>query len=453
MNYSNFTIDVNIPNAEVESPSESLKTSLGVDSGDYARLTIVVKDVLFNAYKQDYGHRDLWSVTILYALLVNKNDAVLTLMRMGVDVDAVKQKAKESVDVSDSDGTAEIKDVIKHAIEEADAAQFPLVDTNHLLLGLLRCGGSAAHRILSDFDVTYQKVLAHGSNLSPTCFMGSMRSILEQAQNDARDWRHGFIRTEHVLYALLVRDTVSNQRTNATLILRGLGVDLDKLERSLEDLFKVDNSINKGEIPFDGALEDVLNVAFTKSKGKVYTEHFLLGMLRCGCHSFLFNEYGVTYEKVKACIANGIFDDDDDSKVDDSLSKTGMTFMEALVYAEKGKKIRRKSFKDGFYASYGDTIYLSFFDKDGCSTHTFSFADYNANDWEVIYDTMPFIEALEQAKQGKKIAELGERFETVYARFDEKGSLCLYYRDTDKYLETMVLQVIDVDSENWYVVE
>jgi ATP-dependent Clp protease ATP-binding subunit ClpC len=110
-------------------------------------------------------------------------------------------------------------------------------------------------------------------------FTERARQVVVFAQDEARELRHNYIGTEHLLLGLL--------REEHGLAARVLGTLDVTLERTRADVMRVvgrGDSVVKGQIPFTPrakhALELALNEATELGHGHIGTEHVLLGIAR-----------------------------------------------------------------------------------------------------------------------------------------------------------------------------
>ncbi len=107
--------------------------------------------------------------------------------------------------------TSSSKRVIKYAHEEAKHFRNDAVDTEHLLLGLLKDENSFAVKALAQMDVTIEKVRSAVIQEIPIGnydfdnlnFSKQSKEVLELAYKEARLLRHTFIGSEHLLLGLL----------------------------------------------------------------------------------------------------------------------------------------------------------------------------------------------------------------------------------------------------------
>ena len=125
-----------------------------------------------------------------------------------------------------------IKSVIL-AQEEARKTGHNLVGSEHLLLGVMEEGTSTATKILTDWQVKasnirqlVEEIVGRGAGFSPANipFTPKVKSIFEQALQEARQLDTNYISPEHILLAIAKQiDTL------AAKMLIKQGVDLEKL--------------------------------------------------------------------------------------------------------------------------------------------------------------------------------------------------------------------------------
>jgi len=112
------------------------------------------------------------------------------------------------------------------------------VGTEHLLLGLLAQDSSMGAKLLEGAGVTLERARV-ALNLTPKTLVINMgakgysetaKLTLKMAYDVAQDYNQDFCGTEHILYSIL---TQKNAR--ATILLRDMGVDIDRLTAELEN--------------------------------------------------------------------------------------------------------------------------------------------------------------------------------------------------------------------------
>jgi ATP-dependent Clp protease ATP-binding subunit ClpC len=111
-------------------------------------------------------------------------------------------------------------------------------------------------------------------------FTDRARRVVVQAQEEARDLRHSFVGTEHILLGLLHEGGV------APKALESLGISLQAVRQRVEEVIGRDGLPPSGHIPFTPGAKKVLELALAESRalGHQYvgTEHILLGLIREG---------------------------------------------------------------------------------------------------------------------------------------------------------------------------
>ncbi|HEY4160706.1 MAG TPA: ATP-dependent Clp protease ATP-binding subunit [Candidatus Saccharimonadales bacterium] len=112
------------------------------------------------------------------------------------------------------------------------------VGTEHLLLGLLAQDSSMGAKLLEGTGVTLDKARI-ALNLTPKTLVINMgakgysetaKLTLKMAYDVAQDYNQDFCGTEHILYSIL-----SQKNARATILLRDMGVDIDRLTAELEN--------------------------------------------------------------------------------------------------------------------------------------------------------------------------------------------------------------------------
>lgn len=129
------------------------------------------------------------------------------------------------------------------------------VGTEHLLLGLLAQDTSMGAKILEGAGVTLDKARV-ALNLTPKTLVINMgakgysetaKLTLKMAYDVAQDYNQDFCGTEHILYSIL-----SQKNARATILLRDMSVDIDRLTAELENFLsrqqfeEGDNSADTG---------------------------------------------------------------------------------------------------------------------------------------------------------------------------------------------------------------
>jgi ATP-dependent Clp protease ATP-binding subunit ClpA len=129
--------------------------------------------------------------------------------------------------------------VLVLAQEEARLLDHPVIDSEHILLGLIREERGVAARVLSDAGVDLAQAreevdrlvgpIGHPSSGSPP-FTARAKKALEHALRSALSMGHSYIGTEHLLLGV-----IEEEDTVARRVLEALGTDADELRFRVAD--------------------------------------------------------------------------------------------------------------------------------------------------------------------------------------------------------------------------
>lgn len=142
------------------------------------------------------------------------------------------------------------------------------VGTEHLLLGLLAQDSSMGAKLLEGAGVTLDKARV-ALNLTPKTLVINMgakgysetaKLTLKMAYDVAQDYNQDFCGTEHILYSIL-----SQKNARATVLLRDMGIDIDRLTAELEGF------LNRQQYDSDDANPDSATRRGRKGVGKKTT--------------------------------------------------------------------------------------------------------------------------------------------------------------------------------------
>lgn len=143
--------------------------------------------------------------------------------------------------------TQSSKKAIKYATEEARIYLSPEVDTEHLLLGLLRDEKAFAMTVLVELEVPVEKlrdvVVAAmemgGAKVENTAwaFSDLSKEVLEVAYGESRTLRHGHIGTEHLLLSM-----TKVQQGKAARHLRDFGVTYSTARGAITSIIRAQSS-------------------------------------------------------------------------------------------------------------------------------------------------------------------------------------------------------------------
>ncbi len=133
-------------------------------------------------------------------------------------------------------------------------------------------------------------------------FSERVQEVIRLSREEAIRLGHDSIGTEHLLLGI-----IRENHGVAVKILRNLGVDLDKLKKTIEDTVRPSGgTMTIGNIPLTKQAEKVLKI--TQIESKIYksdvigTEHILLSILRDeeNIATQILHQFNVTYESARA---------------------------------------------------------------------------------------------------------------------------------------------------------
>jgi hypothetical protein len=130
-------------------------------------------------------------------------------------------------------------------------------------------------------------------------FTDQARQVVVLAQDEARELRHNYIGTEHILLGLLREDGV------AAGVLRGLNVTVEAVREEVAKIIGQGDEVIAGQIPFTPRAKKVLELALREalSLGHNYigSEHILLGVARedDGVAARILHDSGLNSEMIR----------------------------------------------------------------------------------------------------------------------------------------------------------
>jgi ATP-dependent Clp protease ATP-binding subunit ClpA len=331
------------------------------DRDKFNRFTERARKVLSLAQEeaQRFQHNYIGTEHILLGLIREGEGVGAKVLRnLGVDL----QRAHDSVEFIIGRGdrivlgeiglTPRAKKVIEYAVDEARRLNHHYIETEHLLLGLLREGEGIAAGVLQSLGVDLEQarrqtfaVLGGGGqggvqeprpeevegseipdqdkdraiNLEPLQdgddrpleatlgqtgrfdkFSVRARRVMESAQQEAQRFQHSYIGTEHILLGL-----VRENKGIATHVLLNLGVERDKVRSAVEFIIGSGDRIVVGEIGLTPRAKRVIELAVDEARrmnhSYIGTEHLLLGLVREGegIAAGVLESLGVTLEKAR----------------------------------------------------------------------------------------------------------------------------------------------------------
>ncbi len=137
-------------------------------------------------------------------------------------------------------------------------------------------------------------------------FSNRVNDVIRHSREEAMRLGHDYIGTEHLLLGVICEG-----EGIAVKILKGLGVDLIKLKKSIEDTVRASSTtLTIGNIPLTKQAEKVLRITYLEAKlyksDIIGTEHLLLSLLRDeeNIAAQILAQYYVNYEAVRKELDN-----------------------------------------------------------------------------------------------------------------------------------------------------
>ena len=132
-------------------------------------------------------------------------------------------------------------------------------------------------------------------------FSKGIRKILKLAKEEAVRLSHSYVGSEHLLLGI-----IKDNKGKAALILKSIGIDLDEMKLSIEELIKSSSANNGtftlGHLPLTRRADRILRSSFNESK-KFNQEmanqpHLLLALAKEneGVANQILSSYSIDYE-------------------------------------------------------------------------------------------------------------------------------------------------------------
>jgi ATP-dependent Clp protease ATP-binding subunit ClpA len=135
-------------------------------------------------------------------------------------------------------------------------------------------------------------------------FTEDARQVIVRAQGEARELRHHYIGTEHILLGLFDEDTSA-----AGTVLESLGLELDAARSDVIEIVGIgDEKVSSGQIPFTPRAKKVLELSLREalSLGHNYiaTGHVLLALSREGegVAAAILRDHGIADDVLRTAI-------------------------------------------------------------------------------------------------------------------------------------------------------
>jgi hypothetical protein len=205
------------------------------------------------------------------------------------------------IPASPSFGPAEIFDAFFEKIRAVPFPEEQMERTKHLQQqpDARAVDTSAQVKDAEAMEVTTKTSSGGGSRLER--FSASEQRALALAQEEAKQFNHNYIGTEHILLGL-----ISETEGVAARVLSGLGVDLSKVRSVVEFIIGRGEEPVQGEIGLTPRANKSMDLAVDEARRMnhtyIGTEHLLIGLLREGegVAAGVLESQGVTLEKVRS---------------------------------------------------------------------------------------------------------------------------------------------------------
>lgn len=240
-----------------------------------------------------------------------------TLEELGVTVEKVREAVEKAQERGDSIVPIQIETGMApfaNKPENADDWHHPLmrIDTENLLLGLLRVPESTAMQILQGLDVPSPNdirkllYLEHSTTWQTynqgyaQRFTRPARRAWSLSQEEARRCQDGYIGSHHLLLGL-----VGEGSGIAASVLVQMGVELSEMRKEIERMYGRGDSIVADDIKLTQHLKDIIELASNEARRlnhrSIGTGHLLLVLLReeDGLEAGILESLGVDLDRMR----------------------------------------------------------------------------------------------------------------------------------------------------------
>jgi len=255
------------------------------------------------------------------AIVLNNLD--LDLKKIRQEVEKIVQSGPDIVTIGKLPQTPRARKAIQYSIDEARNLKHNYMDTEHLLLGLLREQEGVAAQVLMNLGLTLEKVREEvlallGHHMEPAdckpeptapeaprpvyeLFTDRARKVMQLANQEAQRLNHEYIGTEHILLGLIKEGSGV-----AANVLKNLDVDLKKIRLEVEKILHLGPHMPTiAKLPMTLMAKNVLEYSIEEARNLnhnyVGTEHLLLGLLREpeSVAADVLMHFGLTLDKVR----------------------------------------------------------------------------------------------------------------------------------------------------------
>jgi ATP-dependent Clp protease ATP-binding subunit ClpC len=246
--------------------------------------------------------------------------------------------------------------------DQAERRRHPLfrVDTEKLLLGLLRVPECTAVKILQDLGVSSLKdiwtllYLEHGTlpityrEYSPR-FTEQARTAWRLAHEEARRLQDSYVGAHHLLVGL-----VAEGSGIAAAVLSQMGIGLEKIREHVEPGFEAGDWSVPGEIKLQPLLKHVIELASNEARRRYHpcigTGHLLLVLVRGqddqGIEAGLLKGLGVDLDTLRTALQRAlaeqasIFEQEAEAATDETSEQGGYASHASIASIERGLQSR-----------------------------------------------------------------------------------------------------------------
>lgn len=136
--------------------------------------------------------------------------------------------------------TDRARKVMLYANEEAERNNHEYINTEHILVGLMKEGSGIAVNILKNSDLDVRKVRLEIEKISKKeletipqkqSLSHSTKKVIEYAMDESRAFRHNYVGTEHLALGL-----IREQKGIAAQVLKSLGVNYEDFREEVVTL-------------------------------------------------------------------------------------------------------------------------------------------------------------------------------------------------------------------------
>ena len=246
---------------------------------------------------QRFHHDFIGTEHILLALIGEDGGVALqVLANLELETSAIQSQLEKRIQAVPASSTTASKlpftpranKALEFAKDEADGLRHDRIDTEHLLLGLVREGEGVAARVLLDLGLNLEEAREEVVHLvggetwwrkKATGVPSTEAELLARAGEESLSAGHGFVGTGHLLLALL-----SDGEGSARRILEDLGVDAGRIRGEKLKLARYDlEALPEKKLLYSPLLTDVLErslrLALFLGQESFDSRHLLLALV------------------------------------------------------------------------------------------------------------------------------------------------------------------------------